>query len=458
MVQPTSMELLQRKISKAEEDLIKKRNPSSPYDDDMAVLFTGNHHDAIPRSMIINEDLSPSERITWMVLRTGTSDPTKPGAIAKRSDLARAIGVSAPSVTTHRTMLRIHRWLTHCKHVRNHGKFIGDIYLLHDDPLSLASTIEVDPTYIQFLELQQQSENKRIRAAASRELMAISNLMASSTTELDVMEKRINQYKQHSDQSKNFSPVDFDELMEEVNHNQTDLPFDEDLQGDKNDQSKNLSLDKSNQSKNFAPANKKISFISSSNSSGSSSTEILTGRARENLSAERLSKISSYRDIRSNAAGTFGSNYTLGDIENMVIRFFPAFCHPYLMQRYLVGNTSALALSIIYRKLKEALTDDESYVVAAQIFGRFAMTQHGWAEPIRNLQAYTSTLIQTVHDGKFEPDEWAIEIMALVDQNKPPKFEDSPDLIARRKMMGNWIEPERYSDRFEKWKHGKDWF
>jgi hypothetical protein len=457
MVQPTSMDLLQRKISKAEEELIKKRNPSSPYDDDMAVLFTGNHHDAIPRSMIINEDLSPSERITWMVLRTGTSDPTKPGAIAKRSDLARAIGVSAPSVTTHRAMLRIQRWLTHCKHVRNHGKFIGDIYLLHDDPLSLASTLEVDPTYIQFLELQQQSENKRIRAAASRELMTISSLMASSTTELDVMEKRINQYKQHSDQSKNFAPVDLDDLLDEVNHNQADLPFDEDLQANENNQSKNLAPDKTDQSKNFALVNKKISFISSSNS-GSSSTEILTGRAREKLSVERLSKISSYRDIRSNAAGVYGSNYTMGDIENMIIRYFPAFAHPYLMTRYLLGNTSALALSIIYRKLKESLTDDEIYVVTAQIFGRFAMAHHGWAEPIRNLQGYTSSLIQAVHQGKFEPDEWAVEVMAMVDQNKPPKFEDSPDLIARRKTMGSWIEPERYSDRFEKWKQGKDWF
>jgi hypothetical protein len=146
--------------------------------------------------------------------------------------------------------------------------------------------------------------------------------------------------------------------------------------------------------------------------------------------------------------------------ENMdaaVERYFPEFGHP-LLVAYLIGNTSIAGLSIIYRKLTELTAPEERFVLAAQIIARFAMAQHGWAEPIRNLQGFTSSLILAVKEGRFEPDEWALDVMALVDENKPPRFEDCPERIARRKLAGIYVEPEPYHVKFEKWKQGKEWF
>ncbi len=458
---PDAMEILNKRIRRAEAELITKRTPSSVYEEEIAVLFTGNQHDAIPRSMILNEDLSPQERITWMVLRTGTTDPTKPGAIAKRSDLARAIGVSAPTVTTHRAMLRVHRWVTHCKHVRNHGKFIGDIYLLHDDPLSLITTLEIDPTYIQFLELQQQSGNKRLRAAASRILMEVAALLSDSrTTELELLENRMNRYKQH-DQSKIFSPVEMNESMDDANPDQQTIPFDDSSRGsdqgisiEHDDQSKNFSPADPHQSKKFAPDEKEIFYLSSSYSGSSGSTDI-PDRAREKLSPGRLQQINTYRQLRHNAAGVYGRKGT-DSIEGLIDTHFPEFGHPLLLS-YLTASTTVPGVLIIQRKLV-TLAVEERFVLMAQMIGRFAMAVHGWADPIRNLQGYINSLIQAVTDGKFTPDEWAIEVIALVEENKPPRFEDSPERMTHRKLTGYYTEQESYAVKFEKWKQGKEWF
>ena len=52
--------------------------------------------------------------------------------------------------------------------MRSKGRFVGDIYLLHDEPLSLA-TLELDPGYIEFLErlLSGSSKTTRVRQLAA---------------------------------------------------------------------------------------------------------------------------------------------------------------------------------------------------------------------------------------------------------------------------------------------------
>ncbi len=172
-------EAIKRQIDRAATNLIEQRTGGGAgEEDEIAVLFTGNWHDSIPRRLIVDDVLSPVEKITWQVIRLSVVNPSQPGSAPRRADLARHINCSAPTVTNSRNMLRIQRWMTFCKAVRKQGRFVGEIYLLHDEPFSLATTLEVDPSYIEFLEKTASNGNKNssLRKAAATELKAIDAL------------------------------------------------------------------------------------------------------------------------------------------------------------------------------------------------------------------------------------------------------------------------------------------
>jgi chromosome partitioning related protein ParA len=134
---------LAKQIAKAESDLIEIRTGDiDEQEDGMAVLFTGQWHDSFPRQLVLDQTRSPLEKVTWQAIRLSIDSPSKPGSTPRREELAAMINCSAATVTTARTMLRTCRWITFCKTVRKQGRFVGDIYLLHDQPLSLEATLK----------------------------------------------------------------------------------------------------------------------------------------------------------------------------------------------------------------------------------------------------------------------------------------------------------------------------
>jgi hypothetical protein len=424
---PSKQEVLAKRIAKAEQELLVKRNSTDPYEEDIAVLFTGNHHDAIPRHLIVNEELSANEKITWQVLRAGLTDPNRPGSIARRSDLARAVNCSAPTITTNRAMLRVQRWMTFCKQVRKQGQFVGDIYLLHDEPLSIMSTLEIDPTYIGFLELQQQSKNKRIRDLSSRILNEIANQLSDNpTTELEVLAARMSRLNQ----SKNFAPVETPQEFNAQTENLSALSEYEALTEGDLHQSKKLSLDDDNQSKNFAPA-EKISFISSF--SGSSSIVNISTHAREEITQERLNAIETFRDLE-DSLGSFEKRYSYSETERLLKQYFPELLHralmPYVLSVLNVSNIALIALKF------RGFDSSEKLMVMLQIIGRQAAYKHGWSDPIVNLLGYSAALINAHRQGRFQPDDWALKLMTAMKTNVIPEFTDSPDLMARKRLGG----------------------
>ncbi|HNG60120.1 MAG TPA: hypothetical protein PKZ52_09850, partial [Cellvibrionaceae bacterium] len=95
-----ALDALKRQINRAERDLIEQRDGDGVEGDEIALLFTGNWHDSIPRRIILSnaddgsQTLSPVERLTWMVFRVTINDHTKPGSMPRRADLASMIGCS----------------------------------------------------------------------------------------------------------------------------------------------------------------------------------------------------------------------------------------------------------------------------------------------------------------------------------------------------------------------------
>lgn len=434
------LDIIARQIDKAERDLISQRAYGED-DDGMAVLFTGNHHDSFPRYLIVNRDLSPVDKLTWQVIRLTINDPARPGSTPRRNELSAMIGCSAPTLTASRNMLRICRWMTLCKTVRQQGRFVGDIYLLNDEPLSLISTLDFDPNYVRFLESQCQSGNKKLREAAARALSEIAALETSNPpTESDVFLSRLNRMFAVDGQMKTEAPVN--DVHQRKNLSLVDNSAESDQNSETytesaltNHQSKNSSLVEPHQRKILSPAeddqskilssvDKKISFSGGSSSSFNNNKNISTARAIE--SEQDQQSLANYLEIT--RRGRWGTN---SDHENAwANRYLPWLAHP-AFERYTLILTAGRdsCMPAIYRKIKKLPTHSQELVVM-QLLGHTAAASHGWREHIRDPIAYTHKLVSLQAANELVPDEWALELIRCYHDkvnSMPPTFSDNPD-------------------------------
>lgn len=294
-----SVETLKQHIRRAERELLYHKAVGGG-GEDVALLFTGNVHDAIPRNLILNQILSPVEKVTWQALRLSIGSPQSPGATPKRDELALMVNCSPPTISTARQMLRLCRYMTLCSVVRQRGMFVGEIYLLHDEAMDIATTLEVDPSYLEFVQSLASSGNRsaRVRKEAGLVLKALKEREIPNTHSLsDRMATRLSDgyvgyarteaspvvtdlHQQHqskklalvrSNQSKNFT---LDQKSNDLGGFQQDC-----RENAQNHQSKNFTLDEnlinSDQSKFFSLA------VRSSNRSSSYINIFNTARARD---------------------------------------------------------------------------------------------------------------------------------------------------------------------------------
>ncbi len=132
------------------------------------MLFLGNRHQSFPTSVVKDPVLEPVDKLVWMVImlavrETGgnTAFPGydaigKMANVSSRSTIARAIAI-----------LRATRWLTLCARIRKtSGRFRGNVYALHDEPLPLADAFHLDSDYMAFLSNARTHGHARVRAVA----------------------------------------------------------------------------------------------------------------------------------------------------------------------------------------------------------------------------------------------------------------------------------------------------
>ena len=140
-----------------------------------SMLFLGTRHHAFPTTVIKDPVLEPVDKLVWMVIMLGVqetgSNTAFPGYdsignmanIASRSTIARSIAI-----------LRVTRWLTHCRRVRKRsGRFRGNVYALHDEPLPLADACHLDADYLTFLHKATGHSHSRVQAVARGVLLSM---------------------------------------------------------------------------------------------------------------------------------------------------------------------------------------------------------------------------------------------------------------------------------------------
>jgi hypothetical protein len=132
----------------------RQAEPSTPPAD--GFLYSGNRHESVPRKLFLDRRLTPLERNAWQVFRlmlTGdgltafpTYDQLRPwlasmpcGAQASHETVARAL-----------TLLRLTRWLSLVRRRRDPktGRILGNLYVLHDVPLSPFEAMQLVADYL----------------------------------------------------------------------------------------------------------------------------------------------------------------------------------------------------------------------------------------------------------------------------------------------------------------------
>lgn len=145
-------------------------------EDDMGgLLFFGNPMETTPRRLLIDDRLSPVDKIGWMAFRMMASkdrETSFPSYQALQRLLSsRADGSQASKSTVNRVIfiLRLTRWLSLCHQARNttNGRMVGNIYALHDEPVAMVDAVTLDTGYIAFVGHCRNHGNQAVRKIAN---------------------------------------------------------------------------------------------------------------------------------------------------------------------------------------------------------------------------------------------------------------------------------------------------
>ncbi|NTX91338.1 STY4528 family pathogenicity island replication protein, partial [Pseudomonas sp. UMA643] len=119
-------------------------------------LYSGNRHESVPRRLFLDRRLTPLERNAWQVFRLQLNDdgvtafPTYDQLRPYLASMPCAAQASHETVARALTLLRLTRWLSLVRRRRDPktGRIQGNLYVLHDEPLSPFEAMQLDADYL----------------------------------------------------------------------------------------------------------------------------------------------------------------------------------------------------------------------------------------------------------------------------------------------------------------------
>lgn len=119
-------------------------------------LYSGNRHESVPRALFLDRRLTPLERNAWQVFRFQLNDdgatafPTYDQLRPYLASMPCGAQASHETVARALTLLRLTRWLSLVRRRRDPktGRILGNLYVLHDEPLTPFEVMQLDPDYL----------------------------------------------------------------------------------------------------------------------------------------------------------------------------------------------------------------------------------------------------------------------------------------------------------------------
>lgn len=172
-------------LAQAADDL--SRSDQALGDDAEGLLFLGAWHQSYPAILVRDPFLSDSAKVQFLYLMQESAQCPR-GAIAMPSlvQTGRVLGHSKKTVHRDRTLLRVCRWISQHKRVRDHqGRYCGSINAIHSEPCSLSEANRLDAFFLKLLQHAQEHTDRYIRRAANAALASIDQALQEGRDPLD---------------------------------------------------------------------------------------------------------------------------------------------------------------------------------------------------------------------------------------------------------------------------------
>jgi len=166
-------------------------------------LFSGNPHESVPRALFLDRRLTPLERNAWQVFRLQLNDdgitafPTYAELQPYLASMPCSAKASSETVARALTLLRLTRWLSLVRRRRDRksGRIQGNLYVLHDEPLTPFEAIQLDADYLSLLSVSLTHASKAIQRVGYHTLKEIADdpLLSGRVlpTRLQVLSQRL---------------------------------------------------------------------------------------------------------------------------------------------------------------------------------------------------------------------------------------------------------------------------
>lgn len=175
------------------------------------VLFSGNRHETVPRALFLDRRLTPLERNAWQVIRLQlqrdgvTAFPTYDELAPYLASMPCTTKASSETVARALTILRLTRWLSLVQRRRDTstGRHQGNLYVLHDEPLSPFEAIQLDVEYLDLISRALSHASKAIQSIGNHVLeeLATDPLLTGCVlpTRLQIITQRLTQQGLHDE-------------------------------------------------------------------------------------------------------------------------------------------------------------------------------------------------------------------------------------------------------------------
>lgn len=145
-------------------------------------LYNGNRHESVPRALFLDTRLTPLERNAWQIIRLMlnadgvTAFPTYDQLRPYLASTPCAQQASYETVARALTLLRLARWLSLVRRRRDPktGRIKGNLYVLHDEPLTPFEAMQLDPEYLGLVSQALEHASKAVQQVGYRTIQDIS--------------------------------------------------------------------------------------------------------------------------------------------------------------------------------------------------------------------------------------------------------------------------------------------
>ena len=165
-------------------------SPKRDQQEQSSLIYLGNWQDPYPRLLVTDPVLEPVDKLVWQIIRLHINSPGAVTAFPNYETIRTFANVkSNHTVSRALAILRATRWLSLCARVRDgRGRYLGNIYVLHDEPVTLGDAMYLDTEYMAFLQTGIEHSHPRVRKIIQNVVATIEEMIDDG---LDVMGERI---------------------------------------------------------------------------------------------------------------------------------------------------------------------------------------------------------------------------------------------------------------------------